>query len=117
VQAYAPWANASCEYLRVTNKSLPFTTQYFINSVKIQQVLHAKYLGVYIDETLSWNYHVDHVCNKANVVRSFLQHNFETMSIKSKGKMLFNVSTTAMLEYACVQCLVTLSLHLTIFIN
>jgi len=40
-----------CEYLRVTNKSLPFTTQYFINSVKIQQVPHAKYLGVYIDET------------------------------------------------------------------
>jgi len=65
------------EHLRVTNKSLPFTTQYFINSVKILQVPHAKYLGVYIDDTLSWNYHVDYVCNKANVVRSFLQRNLK----------------------------------------
>jgi len=39
-----------CEYLRVTNKSLPLTAQYFINSVKIQQVPHAKYLGVYIEK-------------------------------------------------------------------
>ena len=51
-----------CEYLRVTNKSLPFTTQYYINDVMVCQVQHAKYLGVYIDETLSWNFHVDYAC-------------------------------------------------------
>ena len=68
------WANCwmmksnpiKCEYLRVTNKSLPFTTQYYINDVMVRQVQHDKYLGFYIDETLSWNFHVDYVCNKAN---------------------------------------------------
>ena len=63
----------NCEYLRVTNKSSPFATQYLINNNKIQQVSQAKYLGVHIDETLSWNFHVNFVCNKANNVRAFLQ--------------------------------------------
>ena len=62
-----------CEYLRVTIKSLPLTTQYYINDVMIRQVPHAKYLGVYIDETLSWNFYVDYICNKAHVARSLLQ--------------------------------------------
>ena len=36
-----------CEYLRVTNKASPFTTQYFINNVRKHQVPQAKCLGVY----------------------------------------------------------------------
>jgi len=31
-----------CEYLRVTNKSLPLPTQYYINNPMIRQVPHAK---------------------------------------------------------------------------
>jgi len=48
------WANCwlmkfnpiKCEYLMVTNESLPLPTQYCINNVMIRQVPHAEYFGV-----------------------------------------------------------------------
>ena len=43
------------------------------------QVQHAKYLGVYIYETLSWSFQMDYVCNKANIARSFLQRNLKNV--------------------------------------
>ena len=44
---------------------------YFMNDLHIQQVEHAKYLGIIID-TCYWSEHVKKVVNKANFVRGFL---------------------------------------------
>jgi len=38
-----------CEFLWITNKRNPVIYQYSINDTVIQQVAHAKYLGVIID--------------------------------------------------------------------
>jgi len=46
----------------------------------IWQVPKAKYLGVYIDKTLSWNFHVDYISNKVYVARSFIQCNLKNNS-------------------------------------
>jgi len=77
-----------CEYLRVTNKM-------------IRQVSHAKYLGVYIDETLSWNFHVDFICNKANIIRSFLQRNLKQCPSSVRERFYLTL-VRPLLEYACV---------------
>jgi len=90
-----------CEHLRVTNKSSPIVTQYFINGIKICQVPQAKYLGVHIDETLSWNSHVDFVCNKANNVRAFLQRNLRQCPLSVKERCYLSL-VRPILEYACV---------------
>ena len=66
-------------YLRITNKLHPLAYDYFMNDIHIQQVEHAKYLGIIIDKNLTWSEHVKKVVNKANSVRGFLQRNLTKM--------------------------------------
>ena len=69
-----------CEFLRVTNKTNPILMQYIIQGQVIQEVTLAKYLGITIDQHLTWNNHVKQVTNKANRIKCFLQRNLETLS-------------------------------------
>ena len=53
------------------------------NGIKLHPVNHVKYLGMYIDKYLSWNYHIQQLSKKlsrANGILSKLRHNapFET---------------------------------------
>ena len=64
---------SKCEFLRITNKRNPVIYQYSINDTVIQQVAHAKYLGVTIDEKLSWNEHILKITNKARQATAFLR--------------------------------------------
>ena len=41
----------------------------------IREVTHAKYLGVTIDQHLSWSEHIKQITTKANKVKGFLQRN------------------------------------------
>ena len=56
-------------YLRITNKLYPYAYDYSMNNTRIQQVEHAKYLGVTIDKNLTWSEHIKKVVNKANCER------------------------------------------------
>ena len=47
-----------CMYLRITNKLHPYAYDYSMNNTCIQQVEHAKYLGVTIDKNLTWSEHI-----------------------------------------------------------
>ena len=44
-----------CEHLRITNKRCPIIYSYFLGNSAITEVPHTKYLGVTIDQKLSWN--------------------------------------------------------------
>ena len=46
-----------CEFLRITNKKTSLSFSYHINGCQIQEVSHARYLGVTLDQHLSWNEH------------------------------------------------------------
>ena len=35
-----------------------------LENKKIANVKYTKFLGLYIDENLDWNYHIDQLCNK-----------------------------------------------------
>jgi len=65
--------SSKCEFLRITN---PVIYQYSINDTVMQQVAHAKYLGVIIDEKLLWNEHILKVTNKVRQTTAFLRRNF-----------------------------------------
>ena len=64
-----------CEFLRITNKKNFIPFNYHIDNYKIQEVAHAKYLGVVIDQHLTWNDHIKLIASKATKVNSFLHHN------------------------------------------
>ena len=55
-----------CQLLRVSKKKKTINTNYFIHGKQLTQTKNAKYLGVIINEKLSWNSHVDEVINKSN---------------------------------------------------
>ena len=64
-----------CVVIRVTNRrKKKFVTNYSIHEHQLKEVKGAKYLGVTIDTTLSWNDHISKVTKKANN-RGFLQRN------------------------------------------
>ncbi len=46
------------------NKLIPFHPILFINNIELEQVNHIKFLGVFFDNKLSWEYHVTYLANK-----------------------------------------------------
>ena len=37
-----------------------------INGIKLNPTEHVKYLGVYMDKHLSWDFHINQLCNKSS---------------------------------------------------
>ena len=66
----------------------------------LQQVEHAKYLGIKIDKSLIWSKHVKKVVNKANSVRGFLQRNLTKCPLSIKSSCYLSL-VRPILEYAC----------------
>ena len=58
---------SKCEYLKITNKLHSISIQYIQNHI-IKEAPHAKYLGVIIDQHLTWNEHISYVTSTANKV-------------------------------------------------
>jgi hypothetical protein len=65
-----------CEVLRVANKKRsPMTTRYTTPGQVLNTMDTAKYLGLNIHKTLSWDKHVDKITKKANSTLAFLSRN------------------------------------------
>ena len=47
-----------CQLLRVTKKKKQINSKYYIHGKELTQTKDAKYLGVIINEKLSWNPHI-----------------------------------------------------------
>ena len=64
-----------CEVLRFTRRRNPLRATYTIHGHTLQTVPNGKYLGVNLNEKLSWNQHVDATTKKANNSLAFLRRN------------------------------------------
>jgi len=90
---------AKCEFLRVSNKSNNVLTRYYIQGKEVKHTTSSKYLGVTIDEHLTWNDHVKTVISKANKVKGFLQRNIKYCPRIVKARC-YNSMIRPILEYA-----------------
>ena len=90
-----------CEFLGITNKQHPILAQYTIQKETIREVTHAKYLGVTIDQKLSWSEHIKQITNKANRVKGFLQRNLYNCPRQVKSNC-YKALVKPILEYAVV---------------
>ena len=88
-----------CEFLRITNKKYPVTSNYFIDSSPIKEVPHSKYLGVIIDNKLSWNPHIQHITTKATQVNAFLYRNLRQCPTSVKNSCYKSI-VRPIIEYA-----------------
>ncbi len=65
----------------------------------LETVTSTKYLGVTICSDLSWDMHINHLCNKANKTLGFLRRNIKVSSRKIKS-MAYKSFVRPVLEYA-----------------
>ena len=90
---------SKCELVRVTNKKHPLEHCYYLQGEQVKLVPHAKYLGVVIDEHLSFNEHIKMITNKANAVKSFLQRNIGSCT-ESVKEACYKSMIRPILEYS-----------------
>ena len=64
-----------CEVIRLTNKRKVTDSEYTIHGQILRRTGKAKYLGVTIESTLSWNHHIDTITKKANNTTAFRRRN------------------------------------------
>ena len=84
--------------IRITNKRKVINSGYKIHNKILQQTSKARYLGITIDNSLSWNLHVTAVTKKANNTVSFLQRNLSTC-LKDVKATCYKTLVRPQLEY------------------
>ena len=88
-----------CEHIQITSKRKIIQTSYNIHGQTLNETSKAKYLGVTIDNTLSWNSHIDTVTKKANQTTAFLRRNLSSCPKDVKAKCYMSI-VRPQLEYA-----------------
>ena len=88
-----------CEHIRITNKRNIIQTSYNIHGQTLKETTQAKYLGVTIDNKLSWNSHVDQVTKRANQTTAFPQRKLSSCAKDVKAKCYKSLNCPQ-LEYA-----------------
>ena len=89
-----------CEMIRISNKKNPIVGDYYIQNYRIKAVTCTKYLGVTIDEHLSFNEHISRICHKANSMNAFLQRNIKSCPPRVK-EICYKIMVRPIIEYAC----------------
>ena len=102
------WANAwlmlfnptECESICISNKKNPIVGDYYNQNTPIRSVSSVKYLGVTIDERLSFNEHINRISYRANSIKGFLQRNIKSSPLKVKDNC-YKIMVLPIMEYAC----------------
>ena len=89
-----------CEVLHITRKRDPIRCQYSLNNILLPEVDQHKHLGLWLESSLSWDYHINSICAKANKVLGLIKRTFGS-SKKTGIKTAFKALIIPILEYAC----------------
>ena len=85
-------------------RTRPYEREYnlFVNDTKIKKVEHAKFLGVIIDEKLSWEPHIDHLAAKLNSCIVIIKR-IKKCIPKTEYLKIYNALFMSHLSY-CISC-------------
>ena len=75
-----------CNVLRVSRAKSPMTFSYRLKGTVLAEEATSKYLGVDLQNNLSWNQHVSRVTKKANSMLGFLRRNLRKASEETKAQ-------------------------------
>ena len=90
---------AKCQTLSITRSRKPLQPSYVLHGHTLENVSSAKYLGVTINNTVSWDDHISNTCSKANRALSFLRRNLKINASNIKEKA-YKIFVRPLLEYA-----------------
>ncbi|KAK3092025.1 hypothetical protein FSP39_024520 [Pinctada imbricata] len=88
-----------CEVLQVTTRRCPIQSTYTIHGQALANVNSAKYLGLNIHKTLSWDDHISKITRKAHNTLSFLGRNISRCPTNIKAQC-YSTLVRPSLEYA-----------------
>jgi hypothetical protein len=88
-----------CQVISITNKKMIIDAKYTIHGQVLHETNRAKYIGVTIDNTLSWNSHIDIMTKKANNTTAFLRRNLSSCPADVKSAC-YKTLVRPQLEYA-----------------
>jgi len=89
-----------CQVLRLSRSKQPIEKFYTIQGHILEQVQSTKYLGVNINENLTWDTHIDSISSKANRTIGFLRRNLAHAPKELKELAYFSL-VRSVLEYSC----------------
>ena len=90
---------SKCQVIQATKARVPIPTSYSLHGQTLKTVSSARYLGVDIASSLSWNTHVDRVASTANRTLGFLKRNIKSKSPYIR-KCTYQTLVRPQLEYA-----------------
>ena len=90
---------SKCQTLSITRSRKPLQPSYFLHGHTLKNVSSAKYLGVTINNAVSWDNHISNTCSKANRAQGFLRRNLKISASNIKEKA-YKVFVRPLLEYA-----------------
>ena len=77
---------SKCQVLQLTRARKPIPTSYYLHNQKLEITDCARYLGVDISQNLSFNNHIDRICNTANKTLGFLRRNLKVNNKQLKNR-------------------------------
>ena len=77
-----------CQVMSITNKTKPLNHTYNIHDTPLQPTKTAKYLGITIDNKLTFNNHISEISSKASSTLAFISRNFYKCPIKTKQQCI-----------------------------
>ena len=92
---------SKCQVLNVTTKKNKISHPYTIHGHQLAVEKTVKYLGVNINEKLSWNDHISQTVKKANNTISFLQRNTSNCPRETKA-LCYTTLVRPLVEYSSV---------------
>ena len=90
---------SKCQVVHVTGSKKPVKTDYILHGQVLESVTSARYLGVDISSSLSWNPHVDRITGNANRTLGFVRRNIKTKMSKVR-ETAYNTLVRPQLKYA-----------------
>ena len=88
---------SKCHSMQITNCK-PMEHTYTMHNKNLEQVKHHPYLGVELDDKLSWNDHINNITSKGNRVLNMLQRNMHSCPKTVKEKV-YRTLVRPIIEY------------------
>ena len=92
---------SKCTVMRCTRSQTPFTTNYFLCGSTLSTSHNHQYLGVTLDDQLSWSAHIINVANKATRMLNFIKRHLSKCSQDTKTTA-YLLLVRPVMEYASV---------------
>ena len=88
-----------CQHISFSRKRHPAHNAYSLHNIEIPKAEHVKYLGVTLDQKLTWKNHAESIINKSNSALGFIRRNVIATSTQVKSTA-YKQLVRPVLEYA-----------------